>query len=430
VILPPNAHRSGKQKNFYSAKLLVGSPPQEFQVAFDLQGGTTFFPSESCADPACLERTRYDKCLERHRYDKWDSRTAEDIQADGSLVEPGKPKTLLSRRNRGRIGVDSIDIGSGNVDGTFIRDQICVLGDATDSERWCFPMSMLAATNMSDMPFLIEPYDGTVGLSLEGMSVSKGFNFLASYRQGPFLPGFSGFALRLGMDSDGGEISFGGYDVNALAHPLQWTSVVAPEEGRWQVLVSAIRVGNATLEACRERPCRAVLDYSSSLLSAPTSLVNNLEASLAGFAGPEGFGDGCQYVSIPEISLDLANNLTITLPAEDYVSEFGSKEALISKPSCEPRLGHHDDDELLGEHVFILGEATLRRYFTVFDVDSLRVGFSLASSEFAKEGEVARAIAGGNAEPRKDETTKATASGNGPIILLVQVKVQKSKTFS
>lgn len=416
VMLPQDAHRAGKRKNFYSATLSVGNPPQEFKVSFDLGGGTMILPSNTCTDPACLER---------HRYNKWDSSTAEDIQANGQLVEPKVPKTLLSRRDHGTLGLDSIDIGSGKVVGNFVREQICVLGDSEvspDGKPRCFPLALLAANTMSDFPFLTEPYDGSVGLGLRGMSLSNEFNFLASYQQGYYMNSLAvnSFGLHLGSDSDGGEIVFGGYDMKRLTHPLKWTSVTAPEEGRWQVSVTAIRVGNTTLEACRKRPCRAALDYSSSLLSAPTNLVSNLENALAGLAAPEGFSDGCQYVSIPEITLELANNFSLTLPAEDYVSEFGSRKSLISKTSCEPRLGHHHNDELLGEDVFILGESTLRRYYTVFDVDALKIGFSLAASSEAAKALPALQNEEGAIDDKKN--------GKGaPVIFLVQVTVKKSK---
>jgi hypothetical protein len=425
VMLPQDAHRAGKRKNFYSATLRVGNPPQEFKVSFDLGGGTMVLPSKTCTDHACLQR---------HRYNKWDSSTAEDIQANGQLVEPKVPKTLLSRRQQGTLGLDSIDIGSGKVVGNFVREQICVLGDSGESlksEPRCFPLALLAANTMSDLPFLTEPYDGTVGLGLSGMSMSNEFNFLTSYQQGYYMNSLAvnSFGLHLGSDSDGGEIVFGGYDTKRLTGPLRWTSVKAPEEGRWQVSVSAVRVGNATLEACRKRPCRAVLDYSSSLLSAPTGLVGNLESSLADFAIPEGFSNGCQYVAIPEISLELDNNLTLTLPAEDYVSEFGSQDSLISKPSCEPRLGHHHDDDLLGEDVFIIGESTLRRYYTVFDVDALKIGFSLASSSrAAKVGAVSPALLD-KTEDRQGEGKKENNGNSAPVIFLVQVTVKKSKVL-
>lgn len=418
VTLPQSAERAGKRKNFYSAKLAVGKPPQEFRVSFDLGGGTVILPSQDCKDPACLER---------RRYNKWASDTAEDINANGQLVEARVHKTLLSRRDRGALALHSIDIGSGKVKGTFVREEICVLGDedpVEDKDPRCFPLDFIAATMMSDMPFMLEPYDGSVGLGLQGMSLSMEFNFLSSFRQGygSAIPTNS-FGLHIGGDAEGGEITFGGFDVKRLTHPLKWASVANPEEGRWQVAISAIHIGNLTLDACRNHGCIAALDYSSSLLSAPTNLVGGLEKALAKLALPSGFGDGCQHVAIPDIRLEVSKELTLTLPAEDFVNELGgSKKTLDSPlPTCAPVLSHQQDETSvpLGPNVFILGEATMRRYYTFFDADSLKVGFSLAASQ-----QKSNLLDGSAGSAEKDKKTKKREQ----IVVLFQVQLKRSKT--
>lgn len=409
VILPKTAPRAGKRKNFYSAKIRVGEPGQEFHVSFDLGGGTVVLPSKGCTTHACLER---------RRYDRWQSASAEDIQADGQLVEQNKPLTLKRRRDRGQIGLNSIDIGSGKAKGTFVRDQVCV-GDADDNTR-CFPLAMLVASSIEDMPFELEPYDGTVGLGLIGMSVSKEFNFLAGFHQGFKQPVVfpNSFGLHIGGDEDGGEITLGGYDTSRLTHPLKWAPVADPDDGRWQVAISAIRIGNRTLDACKDRACRAAIDFSSSLLAVPSKLAPGLEQVLSFEASPAGFGNGCQLMSIPDIHLDIGGGVSLTLPSEDFVSDFGSSKGVTLRPSCDPLLTHHQAEEL-SQDVFILGESTLRRYYTFFNADALSVGFSLAAGAPSR---TQNAIAQANSKkPAKDKE---------PVILLFQVKLLRAKTVS
>merc|ERR1719446_909098 len=212
------------------------------------------------------------------------------------------------------------------------------------------------------------------------------FNFLAAFLRGygniDNHPVYSNsFGLHIGSDEDGGEITIGGYDVKRLTHPLKWAPVGEPEEGRWQVAISAIRVGNNTFEACRDRACRAAIDYSASLLGVPSTLASNLEKILAFEAPPAGFGSGCQHLAIPDIHLDLENDVTLTVPSEDFVSELGAQSDMAS---CKPLVARYgtsaaelpDDAE---RDLFILGEATLRRYSTFFNAESLSVGFSLAA---------------------------------------------------
>jgi len=420
VILPKTAPRAGKRKNFYSAKVSVGQPGQQFHVSFDLGGGTMVLPSQECMDDACLER---------RRYDRWESKTSEDIQANGNLVEQSKPLTLLRRRDRGTLGMHSIDIGTGKVKGTFVRDQVCI-GDHSDQEEArCFPLAMLVAGTMQDMPFKLEPYDGTVGLGLEGMSVSKEFNFLAGFHRGysESLVFPNSFGLHIGGDEDGGEITLGGYDVKRLTHPLKWAPVADPQSGRWQVAISAIRVGNNTIDACKSRACRAAIDYSSSLFAVPPNLASGLESVLAFESSPSGFGNGCQHLSIPDIHLELESGTTLTLPSEDFVTDFGApKGGVTLKPSCEPLLTHHHADEALGQDMFVLGESTLRRYYTFFDADSLSVGFSLAAGTPSKGADKILALDNGEKDGKK---SKQAYKGD-PVILLVQLKLVRSKTVS
>jgi hypothetical protein len=368
-------------------------------------------PSQSCTDPACLRR---------HRYNKWSSDTAEDIQADGRLVQPKVRKTLLQRRDRGTLGMDSIDVGNGKVTGNFVREEICLEGER------CFPLAFLAADKMSDMPFMTEPYDGAVGLALKGMSVSLEFNFLTAFVNGHYISKVTSnsFGLHIGSEADGGEITLGGYDTNRLTHPLKWANVVEPQEGRWQISIAAIRIGNTTLDVCKDQKCRAALDYSSSLLGVPTSLVDGVQSSLAKLTSRQGFGDGCQMLEMPELSLQLTDDFTITLAPEDYVSDFGARKSLLSKPSCEPLVAHHHAEENLGQDVFILGESVMRRYYTFFDADALKVGFSLAAPDRSKP-----LLLTGDEDERLSRRVTQMATTT-QTIFLVQVKIKQTKTIA
>jgi len=179
-------------------------------------------------------------------------------------------------------------------------------------------------------------------------------------------------------------------------------------------------VGNSTFDACKDRVCRAAIDYSSSLLGVPTNLAAGLETTLAKVALPSGFGDGCQTLAIPDLHLELDNGITLTLPAEDFVSDIGSRKAvLLNSPSCNPQLTHNDAEEGTLEHdVFVLGESTLRRYYTFFNADTLSVGFSLAASK------------GKNNLLRLPGKSGDKIEGDKPVMFLVQVKIMKSKTVS
>jgi hypothetical protein len=407
VILPGPKPQGGKRKNFYAAKIRVGEPGQEFRVSFDLHGGTMALAAKICHDHVCQRRKKYFK---------WQSSSAEDIQANGTLVEPGH-RLIMDRqpivgrffgRDYGSLELRdygfSVAVGSMQMGGTFVRDKVCVGKHSDRDESRCFPLAFLNVLKTESTPFYVQPFDGTVGLGLE--SFSAGFNFLAGFQRGYHEPSdFSkSFGLHIGTDEDGGEITLGGYDEKRMTHPLRWSPVADPQEGSWQVAISAIRIGNNTLDACKGRACRAIIDYSSSLLAVPASLAPSLERVLAFEASPAGFGNGCQHTSVPDLHLDLEGGTTLTLPAEDFVTEFGQKSGVTLKPSCDPLLTHNHED------TFVLGESILRRYYTVFNADTLSVGFSLAAGSLSMDGKNPERLSG------HKENKKAVDGDNSIIV--------------
>merc|ERR1719262_1998974 len=67
-------------KTSYSGLIKVGQPAQEFRVVFDTGSGHVVLPSIECKSKTCLAHRRYNMTA---------SRSAEAINADGTLVPEG-----------------------------------------------------------------------------------------------------------------------------------------------------------------------------------------------------------------------------------------------------------------------------------------------------------------------------------------------------
>mmetsp|Transcript_114215 Transcript_114215/g.198012 ORF Transcript_114215/g.198012 Transcript_114215/m.198012 type:complete len:470 (-) Transcript_114215:295-1704(-) len=393
------------KKQFYSAMLSVGGPkPQQFRMGFDLGGGTTLLPSKDCTQKACVQRKQYNK---------WDSNLAEDVQRDGKRVTPGSAKVTRKRflaRDVGTLDFTSIELGDGKAKGFFVRDKVCM--DEVNETR-CFSLAFLAARQMSEDPFHDEPYDGIVGLGPgTGGILSNDFDFVYSLTHA--LPGNTQrmFGLYLGHGK-GGEIAFGGYDPRRLSSPVTWAPIANVDEGRWQVVISAIRVGNSTLDACSGNRCLAALDHGTSLLGVPSELENQLEKQISA-AGPR----HCEKSNIPDLQLEI-NGMTLTVPVQDYSPS--TVAGPFNNDPCLPNLEVQLDQTLSpGNHVFILGESILRRYYTIYDTDSNRIGFSKAKDDEDESLGL------------RDDMSEAMPSSkkDNYVVLLVQVKVTSRKTKS
>lgn len=409
------ATTSKERKTFYSATLSVGGPSaQEFKVGFDLGGGTTLLPSKECTQNACKHRKKYDK---------WASTMAEDVQRDGKLVVPGSPRIPLRHkrflaRDVGILEFHSVELGDGKGRGGFVRDKVCINVQGEDPK--CFPFAFLAAKIMTDDPFVAEPYDGIVGLGLgTGGALSNDFDFLDRIVHA--VPGNTKSMFGLYLGSKDGEIAFGGYDRKRLSSPIMWAPVVDVDDGRWQVSISAIRVANETLDVCSSGKCLAALDHGTSLLSVPSSLGGNLAKQISS-AGPR----HCQESTIPDLQLVL-NGVTLTVPVHDYSSSRA--DGHFKSSPCSPDMEVHNMDASMspGNHLFILGESVLRRYYTVYDAESKRVGFSLAAKDDEDAPKKLRNTVRDDMTPAIPD---AKSKDESYVVLLVQVKVTSSKTRS
>jgi len=243
--------------------------------------------------------------------------------------------------------------------------------------------------------------------------LSRDFYFLSQFGRSSTGQMHPIFGLYMGSQQ-GAELALGGYDSTRMNSPISWAPLIDTDDGRWQVSISAIRVGNKTLDMCSTGKCRAALDHSTSLFSVPSSFGAILENTLSLAASQQ----SCDGPTMPELQLVLGT-LTLSVPVWDHA--FGSNPSGGS--SCTPALATHDfakntpaDAELM-----ILGESVLQRYYTIYDTDARRIGFSLAAA----------AQGSSSGKPKlEDDDTEAPSPVKDGVILLVQVKITRSKTQS
>jgi len=370
VGLPPGGFPAAvAAKEFYVGRVIVGHPePQELRVVFDTGSGQVLLPSTRCQSAACLEHAKFDPDA---------STTAQDVDLDnnGTLMHGRDGADRASMV----VGLGS-DLGDGEVEGHIVFDRFCLSSDGRS--RLCADMGLVAATAMSDLPFRALPHDGVVGLGLEGLAVSPMFNFIGRLAgEGKSAAPSSLMLFSLFLGSQSGEITFGGYDEARLASPIQWTSVVDPGAGYWQVEIQRIRVGNTTLSACQEGSCRGIIDNGASHIGVPASFGSELLEAL-GSGGCTGDAD---------LHFDLGSELgagpTLTMRPEDYAGDWPTCSSLqVSELDLPP--------DML--RTVLLGEPVLRRYLSIFDWGSERIGFALARPE--TEAEAAAGAAAAEAE--------------------------------
>lgn len=395
----------GKQvavKTAYYGDINVGGPvSQYFTVVFDTGSGHLFIPSHKCKDLACQKHRRY--FINQ-------SATAIELNHDGS-------SPTVKRRDQ-----VSIAYGTGDIRGEFVQETVCLgLDSATmladeKMPQSCARARVILAQKMTDDPFGAFEFDGVLGLGLRSLALDPEFHVFGQIAKSHHIEPIFSFFISM-LDEDKSEITFGGFDEKRMTTPLQYVPVQDPDQGFWRVPIKGVRLGDEVLEMCTDGSCSAIVDTGTSLLGVPNGAYNTLilgtarqltddlavaarqlqaaSALSSSYAGELEGGVDCRYVPGPNITFDMGH-FQVVLEAEDYSRPVLTK--VVGFNSSEPDTPHSVcrasllpiDMPALGTTVFVWGEPVLKKYYTSYDLEGERVGFSRAQHS-KKTAAVARA---------------------------------------
>jgi len=335
------AHAKGQASEYYG-ELSVGTPPQRFTVVFDTGSGNLLLPSTDCTDDACTGHKRFDPVKSKSALQvAFADHPGEAVGEDGSR------------------DIVTITFGTGEMSGVYVREQVC-LGQGNDDDICC-QAHFVAATEESDEPFSLVPFDGILGLSLPSMAEGPEFSIVERLvASGSMEKNL--FGVFFGNDNEDSEITFGRYDQNRIASELLWLKVTEP--GYWQVKIDDVTLGKTSLGFCDPGSgCQVAVDTGTSLMAGPSDAVQTIHESVYVKHDCSNLGD------LPKLNF-MVGNIPLALDPEDYITnspENGCQLGLMSLDIPPPK-----------GPLFIFGDPFLRKYYTVYDREQTRVGIALA----------------------------------------------------
>lgn len=332
----------------YFGRVALGSPPQAFDVVFDTGSGNVVVPTIKCVDQACVGHKRFASNVS--------STSVQLALEDGTLLIPGKERDSTT-----------ITYGTGKLTGEYVRDKLCLSPSSTPASG-CLEVDFLGVTQESRFPFSELPFDGIFGLGLSGLSAGPSFNFVKRLAADPAVqePVFAFYLRRLNVEEDS-EVTFGGFNPGRLLGGLSWLPVPkdeAHEKGYWLVAMDDLYVQGKPLGLCSATSsgCQVAFDTGTSLIMGSPSQVKQIESAI----GP------CTS-SMPSISFRLhaetGGTFDLVLDPEDYAD--------VSGGNCGTAFQSMELPASLGQMV-VLGQAALRKYYTVYDAKHWRIGVGLA----------------------------------------------------
>lgn len=235
---------------------------------------------------------------------------------------------------------------------------------------------------VANQPFLLVPAiknmgtlmgDGILGLGFK--SLSENYSTFLDTLQDQGIIENRVFSIYLGDDptstgDETGDFLLGGYDPGYMQSNFTYCNVV--DDNYWAISLHTAQIGNENITI--PKGAKAIIDSGTSLMSFPSSTVRDMSNHLLSLgischveAGQPIFCDCPSSIDqFPNITLTFDHGWNATLTGKDYVSYVAG----------ECMLGFQLVDYL---NYVILGDIFMRKYYTVFDADNMKIGFAVST---------------------------------------------------
>ncbi|KAL2835622.1 aspartic peptidase domain-containing protein [Aspergillus pseudoustus] len=313
----------------YFSEIELGTPPQSFKVVLDTGSSNLWVPSSECGSIAC------------YLHQKFDSSASSTYKKNGSEF--------------------AIQYGSGSLSG-FVSQDTLKIGDLKVKGQ-----DFAEATSEPGLAFAFGRFDGILGLGFDTISVNKIVPpFYKMIEQG--LLDDPVFAFYLGdanQEGDSSVATFGGIDKDHYEGEL--IKIPLRRKAYWEVDLDAIALGDDVAEL---ENTGVILDTGTSLIALPSNLAEMINTEIGakkGFTGQYSV-DCATRDKLPDITFTLTGH-NFTIGPYDYTLEV--------QGSCISAFMGMDFPEPVGP-LAILGDAFLRRWYSVYDLGNSAVGLAKA----------------------------------------------------
>lgn len=312
----------------YFSEITIGTPPQEFKVILDTGSSNLWVPSTSCGSIAC------------YLHSKYDSSASSTYKENGTEFE--------------------IRYGSGSLSGFVSRD-VLTIGDLTVKDQ-----DFAEATSEPGLAFAFGRFDGILGLGFDRLSVNgivPPFYKMVDQK----LLDDAVFAFYLGGENgaDDSEVVFGGVDKDHYTGKI--TEIPLRRKAYWEVDLDSISFGKETADLDNTG---VILDTGTSLIALPSDLAELLNKEIGAKKSYNGqYTVDCSVRdSLPDVTFKLSG-YDFAIGPYDYILEV--------QGSCISTFMGMDFPAPVGP-LAILGDAFLRKWYSIYDLGKGTVGLAKA----------------------------------------------------
>ncbi|KAJ3557187.1 hypothetical protein NPX13_g9979 [Xylaria arbuscula] len=312
----------------YFSEISIGTPPQDFKVILDTGSSNLWVPSQSCGSIACFLHSKYD------------SSSSSTYKKNGTEFE--------------------IRYGSGSLSGFVSKDDVTI-GDLKIKGQ-----DFAEATSEPGLAFAFGRFDGILGLGFDRISVNGIVPpFYQLVNQKLIDEPVFAFYLNSESGSDDSEVVFGGVDKDHYTGKI--TEIPLRRKAYWEVDLDSIAFGDEVAELDNTG---VILDTGTSLIALPTDLAELLNKEMGAKKGYNGqySVDCAARDSLPDVTFKLSG-YDFSISPYDYILEVSG--------SCISTFMGMDFPAPVGP-LAILGDAFLRKWYSIYDLGKGTVGLAKA----------------------------------------------------
>lgn len=240
----------------YSGTVSIGTPPQEFNVIMDTGSADLWVMADQCQ--SCQGQTKFD--------------------------------TMASSTLKVSDATFQVSYGSGNVTGVDATDTVSCAGFTVEGQIFGLAEESKSTGLGSTSNQLIEaPLSGLMGLGFKAIANTKAKPWWQKLAEstwqdkqfGVFLKRYRGDPSAQSYEPDGGEIVFGGLNRSMFKGEINYINIPTENEDYWRIPIDTVTVGGKSI-GYRSRSANAAIDTGTTLIGAPSSVVQTIYADIPG----------------------------------------------------------------------------------------------------------------------------------------------------
>lgn len=327
---------------------IVGQPAQNFTVIFDTGSSNLWVPSVRCKDKACVTHNQYN------------SAKSQTYKANGRDF--------------------SIQYGSGALEGVMSTDKMTLAGLTIEGQSCAlFHHSIITSTDSNTHGVVAEStkelgeafvqakFDGILGMGYSSISVNEAptvFDMMLAQNLVD-EPVFSFYLNKAGVAGSRSELVLGGTNPKMYEGEITWAPVI--RKAYWEIQLEGFSANGTDMKISTG----AAIDTGTSLIAIPQAQakeINRLIGAKKFWFQPSIYTVDCSKIDeLPDVEFIFSGKPFI-LSGNDYIIGNKNDKLCISAFTAMKTPGN----------IWIVGDAFLRKYYSIYDAGNDRVGFATA----------------------------------------------------